>query len=88
MEIPAYHSVRSILNLARNEDMPLIPRNLGQVQYQALPWANDLHQDNVNSVLVLATDADLILLDQADCVYVNGTFRSAPWPYIQFFTVH
>ena len=94
IQIPAYNSVRSILNRARNEDMPPIPRNIRQVQIHgnwALTWANDLyilHQDNVNGVIVFATDADLVLLDQAECVYVDGTFRSAPRPYIQFFTIH
>ena len=47
-----------------------------------------VHQNNNLGVAVFATDTDLRLLAQASMVYVDGTFRTAPHPYTQFFTIH
>ena len=38
-------------------------------------------------MLVFATDDDVQLLN-ADYVYLDGTFKSAPRPYLQFVTIH
>ena len=47
-----------------------------------------LHQNNNIGVLVFATHADIIHLANSTMVYADGTFRTAPRPYEQFFTIH
>lgn len=46
------------------------------------------HQNNNIGVLVFATDTDLQHLANATIVFFDGTFRTAPKPYKQFFTIH
>ena len=92
--IPSYDSVRSILNRTRLENIPPLPNNVNQVVLNGvwiITWTNDLylqHKDNNNGILLFGTDDDLRILDGADCVFLDGTFRSAPRPYMQFFTIH
>ena len=87
-------AIRSTLNRTRLENVPPLPVNVHQVVLNGV-WVvtltNDrylLHQDNQNGILVFATDDDVQLLDNADYVYLDGTFKSAPRPYLQFVTIH
>ena len=47
-----------------------------------------LHQDNGIGVLIFATDVELQILANCRTIYVDGTFRTAPAPYSQMFTIH
>ena len=93
-QFPPYESIRSTLNRTRLENIPPVPVNVHHVVLNGV-WTvtlgNDrflLYQDNRNGILVFATDDDIRVLATADCVYVDGTFRSAPRPFLQFFTIH
>ena len=46
---------------------------------------NLLHIDNDWGVAVFGTDDDI---NKSTNIYVDGTFRTAPHPYTQFFTIH
>ena len=92
--IPDFNSVRSLMGPVRRENVPPIPANINNVAFPG-QWARTynneeylVHQNNNLGVAVFATDTDLRLLAQASMVYVDGTFRTAPHPYTQFFTVH
>ena len=92
--IPSFQSVRSVLNRERAKHVPPVPRNLAQVNINGL-WALTQnqqqylrHQNNGSGVLIFATDEDLQLLANATMVFVDGTFKTAPRPYEQFFTIH
>ena len=47
-----------------------------------------LENDQQRGILVFATDTDLRLLMQCETIFADGTFKSTPVPYTQFFTVH
>ena len=42
----------------------------------------------MSGVAVFSTDVELRLMANAHTIYVDGTFRSAPRPYTQVFTIH
>ena len=47
-----------------------------------------LHLNNASGVALFSTDMELWFMANANTIYVDGTFRSAPQPYTQVFTVH
>lgn len=46
------------------------------------------HLDNGVGVAVFTTKRFLKALQKADCLYFDGTFHTAPKPYLQLVTVH
>ena len=44
--------------------------------------------DNGWGIAIFATTKSLINLAEAETVYMDGTFFTAPKPYYQFFTIH
>ena len=94
LSLPRFDTVKSTLNRKRSAIMPPAPRNLQNVVVQgewAVTWRGErylLYQDNTSGILVFATDADIRLLLRCDVIFADGTFRSTPRPYAQFFTVH
>ena len=75
---------------ARQELVPTIPWEVGDMEIEGT-WAGDyflLHQDNDWGILLFATPENLEGLSRCTDVYVDGTFRTCPRPYSQFFTVH
>ena len=92
--LPTYAEVQSILSRERHAQLPPIPQNMNNVVIQG-EWArtfnNDLfllHHDAVVGISVFATDADLRMLRRCQWVYMDGTFKTAPHPYVQYFTIH
>ena len=58
-------------------------------------WANTwndemylLHVDIPLGIVVISTDTDLRHLCRSLTIYVDGTFKTAPHPFVQFFAVH
>jgi len=92
--IPPFSYVRSAMTRARQEFVPNIPWEVDDVEIEgtwAETWSGDyflLHQDNDWGILLFATPENLEGLSRCTDVYMDGTFRTCPRPYSQFFTVH
>lgn len=93
-QLQEFHSVRTIMQRARSDLLPPIPQECADVRIEG-EWANTwsherflLHLDNDWGVAVFATDENLQKLRRCRDVYMDGTFRTCPSPYQQFFTIH
>ncbi|GFO39893.1 hypothetical protein PoB_006639800 [Plakobranchus ocellatus] len=92
--LPEFHSVRTLMQRARSTVVPPIPQVCADVRIEG-EWANTwlqerflLYLDNDWGVAVFATDENMQRLQRCHDVYINGTFRTCPSPYTQFFTIH
>ena len=92
--IPSYNTVRSAMERHRASMLPPIPQSIDEVDPQgewALSWESTqfLSLNNHDwGVLVYCTEEDLRRLSRCSTIYIDGTFKSAPWPYTQFVTIH
>ena len=93
-DCPAFSNVRSRIKRFRSEFIPGIPKSIQDVVFDG-DWAKTWkgrtflsHQENNVGIAVFTTKKLLKALHKADCLYVDGTFRTAPKPYQQFFTMH
>lgn len=93
-DCPIFTNVRSRAKRFRSKFMPSIPRNIQDVVVDGV-WAKTwkgrkflTYQDNNIGVAVFTTKRLCKALQKADCLYVDGTFRTAPHPYKQFLTIH
>lgn len=92
--VPEFHNIRAQLNRAKSSLLPDIPHNIEDVNIDgdwAETWRGLRHLvalDNDWGITVFGTDEDLELLGNCTEIYVDGTFRTAPFPYNQFFTIH
>ena len=86
-DLPRFERVRSALNRTRADVVPPIPNNIEDV---AIPvgwtetWQGDLivcFQSNERGILGFATRNDLQLLARCETIFMDGTFRTAPYPY-------
>ena len=92
--IPDYSQVKSSLYREKASQCPPIPHNIQQMQINGL-FAQTflgerylLHLDNGIGVAIFATDFELRHLGNAQTLYIDGTFKTAPKPYMQVFTIH
>lgn len=92
--IPQFHNVRSAMTRARQEHVPNIPHSVDEVRIEGTwneTWSGDeylLHQDNDWGILIFSTEEDLTNLRKCQDIYMDGTFRTCPAPYKQYFSVH
>ena len=92
--IPDYVSVRSSLQRTKAQQCPPIPHTINQVNFPGTYGQTHLreryllHQNNISGVAIFSTDIELRFMANAQTIYVDGTFRLAPTPYTQVFTVH
>jgi hypothetical protein len=92
--IPPFSYVRSAMTRARQELVPNIPWEVDDVEIEgtwAETWLGDyflLHQDNDWGIFLFVTPENLEGLSRCTDVYMDGTFRTCPRRYSQFFTVH
>lgn len=93
-QLQEFHSVRTIMQRVRSALVPPIPQECADVRIEG-EWANTwsrerflLHCDNDWGVAVYATDDNLHRLQRCRDVYMDGTFRTCPSPYKQYFTIH
>jgi len=91
---PAFHHVRSRLKRYRKQFVPDIPRRLGDVDIDG-EWMKTwngkqflTYQDNYWGLAVFTTTRMLHVLQKSRCLYIDGTFRTAPHPYKQLLIVH
>ena len=92
--IPDFHEICSSLARTKAQQCPSVPANLNQVNIVG-PWAQRyfgerylLDLDNVVGIALFSTNVELNALGDCFVIYVDGTFRTAPAPYKQVFTVH
>ena len=85
--IPDFHNIRSSLSRTKALQCPPIPRSINQVQISGT-YAHTflgerylLHLDNAVGVAIFATDIELGYIGGCNTLYVDGTFRTAPFPY-------
>ncbi len=46
------------------------------------------HLDNYWGITVFSTSRMLKTLQKSECIFIDGTFRTAPNPYVQFISIH
>jgi hypothetical protein len=93
-ELPSFESVRSRVKRVRGELMPRIPATIDDVVIDG-NWSRTWKDRNFLSLLdndwgiaIFFTEAMLKVLQRAECLFIDGTFRTAPHPYVQFLTIH
>lgn len=93
-DTPSYHRLKSALKRARQSLMPPLPTAIDDVRIRG-KWGRTLSGerflqrcDNDWGIAVFTTKKNLEVLAQCEVVFMDGTFRTAPHPYTQMFTVH
>ena len=93
-EVQQFSSFRSRLKRYRAKFVPALPTDIDDVDIHGewartrtgQPFLNRL--DNHWGLAIFTTSRLLTALTRSECVYIDGTFRTAPHPYTQFVTVH
>ena len=92
--VPSFQDIRSSLGRTKSSQCPPVPATLNQVHIAgvfARTFLGErflLHLDNFTGVALFATDTELNVLGRCRTIYVDGTFKTAPRPYKQVFTIH
>ena len=93
-ELPTFDNVRTRLKRHRSKFVPAIPKSINDVAING-QWSKTSNGhtflsllDNNWGILILTTKRFLKVLQQCDCIFIDGTFRTAPRPYEQFVTIH
>ena len=92
--IPEFHRVRSAMTRTRLAHVPAVPHDIDEVSIHGhwkRTWSEDrflLYKNNDWGVLIYATHENLLNLRQCKEIYCDGTFRTCPRPYSQYFTIH
>lgn len=92
--VPLFDNLRSRLKRFRSRFVPPIPSSVNDVKIEngwAKTWRGTkfltLHDNNVG-VLVFTTKKMIQTLGDCTCLYIDGTFKTAPHPYKQLMTIH
>jgi len=92
--IPEFHRVRSSMTRTRLAHVPAVPHDIDDVSIHGpwkRTWSEDrflLYKNNDWGVLIYSTNENLRNLRQCTEIYCDGTFRTCPKPYTQYFTIH
>ena len=93
-ETPLFSNVRSRCKRFRSALLPRIPRSIQNVVMPG-EWKRTRKGqtflrvlDNNIGIAVFASRKMLFALQKAKRLFIDGTFRTAPKPYLQFITVH
>ncbi|PIK32840.1 hypothetical protein BSL78_30347 [Apostichopus japonicus] len=93
-DVPMFNTVRSQLERCKASLIPPIPHTVEEVVIAdewAETWGGRRYlslQDNDWGNLVFCTDSSYGKLQQCSVLYMDGTFKTCPTPYTQFFTIH
>lgn len=91
---PSWEGIRSRAKRVRKSFVPPIPRNINDVRVEddwAQTWKRRRflrHLDNNNGIAVFFTKKMITAMQKADTLFIDGTFRTTPAPYVQFVSVH
>jgi len=92
--VPSFDSVATVLRRKRSVCFPPVPRNIANVAIDgewAKTWADRPHLsflDNNWGIVVFMTNQNARALAQCENVFIDGTFRTAPYPFVQMVTIH
>ena len=92
--VPDFHAIRSSLCRTKAAQCPPIPQGIQDVRIAgafAQTYLGErylLELNNGEGVAIFTTDAQLATMANCTTIYVDGTFRTAPFPYRQVFTIH
>jgi FLYWCH zinc finger domain/MULE transposase domain len=92
--IPTFVAVESILRRRRSECFPDVPHQLSDVDISgewAQTWSDKRHLsllDNNWGLVIFMTKQNAKILLHCETIFVDGTFRTAPHPYVQMVTIH
>jgi hypothetical protein len=93
-DVQQFSSFRSRLKRYRAQFVPALPVDIDDVDIQG-DWARTRrgnqflnHIDNQWGLAIFTTSKLIRALANSDCAYIDGTFRTAPYPYDQFVTIH
>lgn len=93
-DLPAFSNVRTRTKLYRSQFVPPIPATITDVDIKdewAKTWKGRQYLsrlDNTVGFALFSTNRMLRTLLHAASIYVDGTFRTAPHPYVQILTIH
>lgn len=92
--IPRFESIRSTLNRTRALVVPPIPANIADVDIPGEwgeTWRGEAFlriQNRDRGILIFQTNEDIRLLSRCQTIFMDGTFKTAPHPFNQLFTIH
>jgi hypothetical protein len=92
--MPGYPSVNVTMYRERHASLPPLPQSAAAIvipQEYTLSTTGQrflLSQSANNEFITFATDTNLRLLCEADDIYMDGTFDTAPSLYSQLYTIH
>ena len=94
--IPDFHGIHSRLYRRRESLLPPIPHDIEDVSVEGeweQTWSGHqfkCHQDNDWGILIFATDSNFKILRRCETIYIDGTFKTCPKPYMymQFVSIH
>ena len=91
--LPVFQSITSTMNRKRKTLVLPIPANIRAINIQgewATTWRGERFLICLNQgigVAVFATDDDCRQLARCDSIFIDGTFRRAPAPFVQFIII-
>ena len=88
---PRFTSTASQLRRRRAIGLPPIPANVQDVVIDGIwaeTWDHTPYLFYQDDNIAIATEQYLELMQRCPTLYINGTFRTSPHPYIQFVTIH
>ncbi|XP_067668277.1 uncharacterized protein [Haliotis asinina] len=93
--VPPLCSVKSGLYRHRRKTTPALPKDLASVNIEG-SWANTkdgrrflaVNSGREDKILVFATDETLEMAQQANILYMDGTFYSCPGLWHQLYVIH
>lgn len=93
-DMPTFNSVQSIIKRKRNRVLPSIPHDVEdlEIPIQFSRTVNNArfkyYQNNDWGILMFASAGNINALLTCNVLMVDGTFKTCPSPYAQFFTIH
>jgi hypothetical protein len=92
--IPSFANVRSRTKRFRSSFIPPIPANINDVDFSGVwkrTWSGKKflrYKDNALGIALFVSKKMIKAFVDCQCLYVDGTFKTAPKPYQQLVTVH
>ena len=92
--LPEFHSIRSSLARKRQQLYPAIPRRVRDIKIRG-QWKKNwqgqeliCHQDRRWGLVIMMSSRCASYVQNCQDLYVDGTFKTCPKPFVQVITVH
>ena len=93
-KLPDFQSMKSSMYRKCRARLPPLPKSRAEVNLQG-EWAETTNGEPFvvgtrgdDKIILLRTTANLKLLEAADSIYMDGTFKTCPQLFYQMFTIH